>query len=306
MNPIPSLHPAFATFLVLHRTGFISAASAELHLSQPAVTRRLQTLERQLGAPLFDRTTSGLSLTSAGQALLPHAERAVAAELDGVRAIREHLAGSVGQVTVGVVGSLAERWLSDVFVAVAREQPGVDLVVSTATSRQIRDQVMRGDIAIGISYARPTDPELDVMVVFDETLLVVGAPSHPCANRAVVLEDLRNERWLLFPELPRQPESSGTIARNLLDRHHVATERIRPIDSLSAQRALARAGYGLAFLPASAVADDVVAGELAVIDVVDARVVTPVTAITRRAAYRSPATAAVLEHLARMQAVATT
>ena len=293
-----SLNPSLITFLAIRRAGSISAASADLHLSQPAVTRRLQALERQLGAPLFDRTPIGLRLSSVGEALLPHAERAVAAERDGLRAVAEHVDGSVGRVTIGVVGSLAGHWLSDVLTAIAAERPTIDLLVSTATSRQIRDQVLRGDVAIGISYARPTEPELEVTVAFHEELVVVGSATHPSAGRRVSLGDLRAERWLMFPELPSQPESSGSIARNLLDQHQMPAERIRPIDSLSAQRALARAGYGLAFVPESAVADDVAAGELAVIDVVDAHVVTPVTVMTRRGAYRSAAIAMVLDHLA--------
>jgi DNA-binding transcriptional LysR family regulator len=300
MAPAPeavSLNPALNTFLAIHRAGSVSAASASLHLSQPAVTRRLQALERQLGAPLFDRTPLGLRLSSAGEALLVHAERAVAAERDGLRAVAAHVDGSAGSVTIAVVGSLAGRWLSDVLAAVAAERPALDLVVSTATSRQIRDQVLRGDVAVGISYARPTDPDLEVTVAFDEDLVVVAAAGHPYAGRPVVLDELRAERWLMFPELPSQPETSGAIARNLLDRHQVPAERIRPIDSLSAQRALARAGYGLAFVPHSAIADDVAAGDLAVLDVVDARVVAPVTVMTRRGGYRSAATAVVLQHL---------
>ena len=292
-----SLNPALATFLAIHRAGSISAASETLHLSQPAVTRRLQTLERQLGAPLFDRTRAGLRLSTIGAVLLPHAERAAAAELDALRAIDEHIAGSRGRVTVGVVGSLAGSWLSGVIERVLLEEPEIDLVVSTATSRQIRDQVLRGDLDLGIGYARPTDADLEVRVLFDEALVVVGAPSHRHAGRRVTLDDLRGERWLLFPELPAHPESSGTIARSVLVAHQVPPEQIRPIDSLSAQRALARAGYGLAFLPSSAVADDVAAGDLVILDVRDARITTPVILLTRRGSYRSGATRALLERL---------
>ena len=292
-----SLNPALETFLAIHRAGSISAASEVLHLSQPAVTRRLQALEHQLGAPLFDRTRQGLRLSTAGEVLLPHAERATAAELDALRAVAEHLHGDTGRVTLGVVGSLAGRWLSDVITDVVADHPGIDLVVSTATSQQIRDQVLRGDLVLGIGYARPTDPDLEVRVLFHEALVVVAAPSHPCAGRRIALKDLRGERWLMFPELPSQPESSGSIAARLLEQHHVPAEQIRPIDSLSAQRAMARAGYGLAFVPDSAVADDIAAGDLVTLDVRDARVTAPVTLLTRRAGYLSRAARAVIERL---------
>jgi DNA-binding transcriptional LysR family regulator len=292
-----SLNPAIDTFLAIHRTGSISAASEALHLSQPAVTRRLQTLERRLGAPLFDRTRGGLRLSAAGEVLLPHAERGAAAERDGLEALADQARGGAGRVTIGVVGSLAGRWLSDVIGRVLTTHPGVDLALSTATSLQLRDHVLRGDLALGIGYARPTDAELEVRELFQEVLVVVGAPTHPCARTRIRLGRLRGERWLMFPELPSQPESSGTIARRLLEAHQVPPESIRPVDSLSAQRALARAGYGLAFVPASAVEDDVAAGDLVVLDVPDARITTPVVALTRRDAYRSGAMVALLAEL---------
>ena len=292
-----SLDPALATFLAIHKAGSISAASAAMHLSQPAITRRLQALERQLRAPLFDRTRAGLRLSSVGEVLLPHAERAHAAELDALCAVAEHLAGTTGRVTIGVVGSLAGRWLSDVLATVVAEQPTVDLVVSTATSSQIRDQVLRGDLAVGISYARPTAPDLEVRVLFHESLVVIAAPGHRCVGKRVKLGDLRDERWLMFPELPHQPESSGTIARSLIEQHQVPPDMIRPIDSLSAQRSLARAGYGLAFVPTSAVTDDLANGDLAVIDVSDAQITAPVTLITRRGAYQSGATRSLVDRL---------
>jgi molybdate transport repressor ModE-like protein len=293
-----ALSPAIDTFLAIHRTGSISAAAAALHLSQPAVTRRLQTLERRLDAPLFDRTRGGLRLSAAGEALLPHAERAAAAERDGLEAIADQARGGAGRVTIGVVGSLAGRWLSDVIGRVLASHPDIDLALSTATSLQLRDQVLRGDLAVGVGYARPTAAELEVRELFREVLVVVGAPTHPLAGDRVRLARLRGERWLMFPELPNQPESSGTIARRLLDAHQVPPESIRPVDSLSAQRALARAGYGLAFVPASAVEDDVAAGDLVVLDVPDATITTPVTALTRRDAYRSGAMRVLLAELA--------
>jgi DNA-binding transcriptional LysR family regulator len=66
-----------ALVAIVRGGGFTRAASA-LHLSQPAVSRRLHLLERELGAPLFERMRSGVLLTDAGRAFLPHAEALLA------------------------------------------------------------------------------------------------------------------------------------------------------------------------------------------------------------------------------------
>ena len=72
------------TFVAIVRRGGFTRAASTLHLSQPAVSRRLELLERELGAPLFERLHSGVVLTEAGRAFLPHAESLLASMRDGV------------------------------------------------------------------------------------------------------------------------------------------------------------------------------------------------------------------------------
>src|SRR5215471_21484911 len=73
------------TFVAIVRRGGFTRAAASLHLSQPAVSRRLDLLERELGRPLFDRTRGGARLTEAGQAFLPHAEALLASARSSAR-----------------------------------------------------------------------------------------------------------------------------------------------------------------------------------------------------------------------------
>ncbi|MCP2636539.1 LysR family transcriptional regulator [Microbacterium sp. HD4P20] len=291
---------AFSTFLSIHEAGTIGGAAAALHVSQPAVSRRLQTLEAEVGAPLFERTRHGLRLTSAGEVLLPHAERIRAAHRDAARALADHLGEPGGAVRLSIVGSLAGRWFSAALANVRTAHPAVELIVSTGTSRQVNAQVARGDAVAGVSYARPVDDDLRSRPLFDERLVLVCHPSHRLAGERVTgLEQLGGELWLLFPERADQSESSDAAARRLLRRHAVPEDRIRPIDSLSAQRALAAAGYGLAFLPPEAAADAVEAGHLRTIAWVGEPVGTAVHLVTRRSGYLGPAAQAAIESLTR-------
>ena len=97
---------------VVRRGGF-SRAAATLHLSQPAISRRLRLLEDELGAPLFDRVRSGATLTDAGRAFLPHAEALLASMRDGVEAVGALKGGDRGTVTLAIVGTLASTPLTD-------------------------------------------------------------------------------------------------------------------------------------------------------------------------------------------------
>lgn len=74
-------------FLAIARSGGFARGSAALHLSQPATSRRIQLLETELGAPLFDRLGRGVTLTEAGRAFLPHAQAILASLRDAVDAV---------------------------------------------------------------------------------------------------------------------------------------------------------------------------------------------------------------------------
>lgn len=80
---------ALATFLAVHRQQSFSKAAEVLHRTQPAISRRISLLKEELGAPLFERTTSGIVLSQTGRVLLPYAERALAAVQDAENGSRQ-------------------------------------------------------------------------------------------------------------------------------------------------------------------------------------------------------------------------
>jgi DNA-binding transcriptional LysR family regulator len=139
--------------------------------------------------------------------------------------------------------------------------------------------------------------ELEVDVIATERLVPVCAPDHPEAGCLLTGADLRHQRWLVFPERPDHPESTGTILRRMLERHQVPADRLRPIDSLSAQRALILAGYGLALLPPGVVADDLASGRLAPVEIPALDIEAAITLVTRRHGHHLPATRAVIDLL---------
>jgi len=94
-------------FVAIVRRGGFTRASAALHLSQPAISRRVHLLEGELGAPLFERIRGGAVLTEAGRAFLPHAEALLASMRDGVEAVGALRGADRGTVTLAVVGTLA-------------------------------------------------------------------------------------------------------------------------------------------------------------------------------------------------------
>ncbi|WP_340647599.1 LysR family transcriptional regulator [Phenylobacterium sp.] len=290
---------ALRTFVAIARMGGFSGAADQLGRSQPAISRRIALLEGELRMPVFERLPGGVELSQAGQTLLPHAERVLAALEDASAAMRALQAGDGGPVSVAVVGTLAGADLAQALKQFAERFPKVALTLRTATSAQVSDLVRRGEATFGLRYFEDVSPDLENRACAPEALVVVCAPEHPLAGEKVAsLRDLKDEPWLGFPPPEGRDERwSGMLLAQFLTRG-VAEIPFTAVDSLTAQKRLVEAGFGLALMPVSAVAEERAAASLAAITVADLAVSNPVSLITRKAGYVSPAALALIEALA--------
>jgi DNA-binding transcriptional LysR family regulator len=289
---------ALETFLAVHRRGGVSSAADALARTQSAISRRLALLEDELGTPLFERVGRRMVLSEAGAALLPHAERVAAAIDDAQAAIEGVKTGAAGRLRVVAVGTLADAALSRTLQRVRAEHAGLDLRLHTATSTEVSAQVRAGAATIGLRYFADRSAELDCRVVRHEALVVACAPTHPLAGKRVrTLARLATERWLAFPLHEQRSESHATTvfaqfqARGIHELDWVA------IDSLTAQKRLLEAGFGIALLQASALDEELARRRLSTIRVDDLRVRIPVTCVLRKGGYLSGGAQALLRAL---------
>jgi len=289
-----------AAFVAIVRSGGFSRASASLHLSQPAISRRIHLLERELGAPLFERIHSGAVLTDAGSAFLPHAEALLASMRDGVEAVGALRGTGRGVVTLTVVGTLASTTLTERLRRFREAYPGIELRLRTALSAEVSALVLRGDATMGLRYGADPHPDLASSTIHDEPMVPVCSSRHPLARRrSVPPRALAGERWLAFP---RRPGAVGEPYSSALEQRLAAcglgAAEIVPIDSLTAQKRMVEAGFGLALLPASSVDEELRAGTLRALRVPALRVTIPVSLVHRRRAFLSGAAKALMAMLA--------
>jgi DNA-binding transcriptional LysR family regulator len=287
---------ALNTFLVVHRRGGISNAAKALRRSQPAISRRIALLEQELGVALFDRVAGRTMLSDAGRVMVPYAERAVAAAQDAENAVRALAQPNSGPVALAVVGTLAGGRLSAIMKRFAAEHPGVDLSLRTATSAEVSGLIRRGEATIGLRYDRDRSDDLDCERLFAEPLQVVCAPDHPRAGRRVArLAELHGERWIAFPELPGRREITASHVFALFQTHGLGEIDWTPVDSLTAQKRLVEAGFGIALLSQSNVADELRSAAISTIGVRDLAASHDVVAVTRRGGFLSGAARRLLE-----------
>jgi DNA-binding transcriptional LysR family regulator len=282
-------------FVAISRAGGFTRAALLLHLSQPAISRRIELLERELGAPLFDRFPGGIRLTQAGESFLPCAQQVLSAMEDGKAAVHVLEEEAQGTLTLVLVGTLASTHLTSHLQAFREAYPRVRLLLRTARSDEVSTQVQQGEALLGLRYFADPRPDIRSLHIMDEKLLVVcaahsrfvtGTPTEPAALLGVP--------WLSFPF---KAGSSGEALEQQLLKHELESAERIVIDSLTAQKRLIEADFGVGLLPESSIEEELRLGTLRVLPITALQTVMPVMLIFRRHAYLSRAARLLLSAL---------
>jgi DNA-binding transcriptional LysR family regulator len=188
-------------FVSVADAGSVSLAARDLHVTQSAVTRRLQRLEASLGAPLLDRSTRPVALTGAGQAALERCRRLLN-EVREVHAAAANRNLPMGEIRIGVAHALTEFTLTEPVGQLGRKFPKVAPRLRTGWSRELLERVRsRGlDAAVILLPAGEQLPsDLAGKQLGKERLVLIAARrnNHPPARR---VEDLAGAQWILNPE----------------------------------------------------------------------------------------------------------
>lgn len=284
---------------VVEHGGFTRAAQG-LHLSQPALSRRIALLEHELGHTMFERGRAGVRLTDAGEAFLPHAQTALACVRDGAAAVRALAEGDAGRLTLGIVGTLASTGLTARLAQFRAAHPRVRLLLRTGGSADVSNFVRRGDAQLGLRYFADPAPDIVSREVDRESLVVIaGTGHHLVGRRRIPARRLAGEAWVAFPaKRGGAVDPFGHLLAQRLAAARLDSADIVVIDSLTAQKRLVEGGFGLALVPASSIGEELARGTLCELDVPELRAAIDVVLISRRGAFLSPAARHLMEALA--------
>lgn len=174
-------------FIAIAELGSFSEAAERLHLTQPAVSKRIASLEQQLNVRLFDRLGREVSLTEAGRALLPRAYQ-ILNVLDDTRRALTNLNGEIsGRLTLATSHHIGLHRLPPLLRAFTRAHPQVALDIQFLDSEVAYEEVLHGraELAV-ITLAPETREPVHAVAVWDDPLDFVAAPEHPLARSQVI------------------------------------------------------------------------------------------------------------------------
>ncbi|HSC84038.1 MAG TPA: LysR family transcriptional regulator [Pseudomonas sp.] len=174
-------------FIAIAEAGSFSEAGERLHLTQPAVSKRIAGLEQQLNVRLFDRLGREVSLTEAGRALLPRAYQ-ILNVLDDTRRALTNLSGEVsGRLTLATSHHIGLHRLPPLLRAFTRAHPQVALDIQFLDSEVAYEEILHGraELAV-ITLAPETREPVRAVPVWDDPLDFVAAPEHPLVRHGTI------------------------------------------------------------------------------------------------------------------------
>lgn len=258
MRERPTLH-ALAVYLAVMEHGTMHAAAEHESISQPAISAHVKSLERFFHAPLLERTGRRVRPTAAGELVAGYSRR-VLGLMDELEQGLSDLAGlHIGRLVVGASSSFGEAILPGILGRFHQMHPGIELAARIRNTEEIVQGVLDRTFGFGIIGADRSDMALESWPIFDDTLHLFVAPSHPLlARTTLAVQNLSGETFVV-----REPGSATRdLALRTLATYGVVPVRLIEFEGNEAVKRAVAAGMGIGILSEHTLAVDYRAGEI--------------------------------------------
>lgn len=256
------------TFLAVAERGSIARAAEYLPLTQSAVSRQIQALERAVNALLFSREGRSLRLTDAGRLLVAGGQRILRAVAEAQEAVDALEDLRRGHLRIGAASTIGTYLLPPALGQFKQAHPGVDITLEISNKAHTLQRLAVGDIDLGFVAPPIDDRELARHKYVADDLVLVTAPSHPLARRdSIRARELRGEIFIM------RERGSGTreIMEEELLRAGIPIRKTMELGSTEAIKQAVAVNLGVSIISRHAITLEVQAGRLAAVAVRDLR-----------------------------------
>lgn len=236
-------------FVAVADKGSFRAAAEHIHLSAPALGRRIERLEELLGARLFQRSTREVKLTRVGEAFLERARGALDDLESAVLGIHEISARHQGRVAIACLPTAAVTLVPQAIASFCAAMPRVRVRVIDEGMNEVAASVISGEADFALGFAHPPDAGLKFEPLWNDPYVLALRCDHPLARRrSLTLADVAGERWVTVARTSRNRQllddwftASGRSPQAWLEVSHVIT-----------MVAMVEAGLGVGIVPSMA------------------------------------------------------
>lgn len=275
-------------FHAVAATGSLTAASRQLEVSQPAVSKQLADLEAALGLALVDRLPRGIRLTAAGRALSEHAARIFGIEHTAEVELAALLGVRRGQLAIGASTTVGSYLVPTVLGAFRRQHPRLELELQIGNTTVVHDLVRRQVVELGLTEGFVTDDDLVGHVFDQDDMVAIAAPGDPVLAAAPI-----SARELVARPFILRERGSGTreVIEAAFAKKRIAIEPVMSLGGTEAVKNAVAAGLGVAIVSRLTVAHELASGALVAVELADLKIRRALHLVELRGKSRSPAVA---------------
>ena len=245
-----------------------SRAADELFLTQPAITQQVKALEEEIGTPLFDRSGGRITLTRAGKALLPLAEKMKQISDQAFAAVAAASGDQAGELQIGASQTIAQYLLPTFVAGFTKANPRVRITARTGNTEAMLEALVAHEIQLALIEGPDRRKDLRIESFLEDSMVMVVPPGHVWADRDIEVQALKQE-----PLLMREPGSgSRRIVEKAINAAGFKTKEFNihlQLDSTEGLLSAVEAGLGVAFVSRWAVRNQLSLGTLKVARVRD-------------------------------------
>ncbi len=243
-----------------------SRAAEVLQLTQPSITARIQSLEREMGEELFERGGRGVRLTDAGLAFLPYAERILQTVAEGRDVIDEVRNVQLGSLHLGSAFTISTYVLPRILHTFRDRYRGVDVAIRTGRSEQVLAMIQADEVQVGLVRSL-SHQDIETVHLYDDEIVLIVNPDHPFSVRgATAVEEVASEPIVLFD----RSSSYFGLTHGFFRQAGVVPNIAMELDSLEATKRMVEEGLGIALVPLITIERELQDGRLVKIQMVDA------------------------------------
>ena len=240
-------------FIAVADSGSFSIAAERIHVTQPAVSKRIALLEEQLNSRLFDRIARSVTLTEAGAALLPRANHILREISDTTQAIND-LSGDIsGRLRLAISHHIGLHRLPPMLKQFAQNYSDVTIDVDFMDSEKAYEGILQGRFEVAvITLAPEAHPKIEAKSIWPDPLVFMVSDDHPLLSKNATpinptLDNLRN-----YPAiLPGLGTYTGRMTRALFEQHNVPLPPTMTTNYLETIKMMVSIGLGWSLLPES-------------------------------------------------------
>lgn len=256
-------------FYTVAERGSFSAAAQALHMTQPAVTMQVQSLEDYFGTKLLQRSTKRIELTEAGRALMPYAKRSIELIRDTDVQMSKFTTQLKGRLQLGASLTIGEYILPRLLGPFGSEYPHIAISMKVMNTAQIMEDIVNHQLNFGLVEAPVNHPDMHMEAVMSDELKLIVGKSHPLAgSKEVELEEV-----MKYPFVLRE-QGSGTrlVMEDVLRAKNIdltTMKIVMELGSTGAVKSAVEAGLGISFVSSSSVKHEIALGLIQTIPIRD-------------------------------------